>query len=89
VKIAIIGSGISGLSCAYLLNPLHDITLFEATANIGGHTATMAIEHRGENYNIDTGFIVYNDWTYPNFIKLMQELGVESKKNRNELQCKL
>jgi predicted NAD/FAD-binding protein len=80
VKIAIIGSGISGLSCAYLLNPLHDITLFEAAANIGGHTATIAIEHRGENYNIDTGFIVYNDWTYPNFIKLMTELGVESKK---------
>lgn len=79
MKIAIIGSGISGLTCAYLLNAEHDIHVFEKQGRIGGHTATKTIEHKNQTYHIDTGFIVYNDWTYPNFIKLMNELGIASQ----------
>jgi predicted NAD/FAD-binding protein len=79
VKIAIIGSGISSLTAAYLLSNLHDIQVFEADNRIGGHTATKHIEFAGESHAIDTGFIVYNDWTYPNFIRLMTTLGVPSR----------
>jgi predicted NAD/FAD-binding protein len=78
-QIAIIGSGISGLTCAYLLNKNYDITVFEANDYVGGHTATKDVKVNGEDYAIDTGFIVYNDWTYPNFIKLMSRLGVQSQ----------
>lgn len=76
-KIAIIGSGISGMTTAYLLNKKADITMFEANDYIGGHTATKNVELDGKSYNIDTGFIVYNDWTYPNFIKLMDILKID------------
>tara|TARA_Y100001934_G_scaffold139887_1_gene168730 strand:+ start:1210 stop:1839 length:630 start_codon:yes stop_codon:yes gene_type:complete len=76
-KIAIIGTGISGLTCAHLLNRQHDITVYEANDYIGGHTATKKISDNGETYHIDTGFIVFNDWTYPNFIKLINQLNVE------------
>jgi predicted NAD/FAD-binding protein len=77
-KIAIIGSGISGLTCGHLLHQKHDITLFEANNYIGGHTATKDVQVNGREYAIDTGFIVFNDWTYPNFIKLMKKIGVQS-----------
>ena len=76
-RIAIIGSGISGLTCAYLLHKQHDITVYEANDYIGGHTATKDIEVDGRQYAIDTGFIVFNDWTYPNFINLMDQIGVK------------
>ncbi len=79
MKIAIIGSGISGLTCAYLLQPHADITVFEADSRPGGHTATVDVELQGKHYAIDTGFIVFNDRTYPNFLRLMQQLGVVSK----------
>ncbi len=79
MKIAVIGSGISGLSCAYLLRQNHDVTLFEKEDRLGGHTATKQVQHGGKDYHIDTGFIVFNDWTYPNFIKLLDQLGVASK----------
>lgn len=79
MKIAIVGAGISGLSCAYRLHSQHDIHVFEAAPRPGGHTATIDIEYQGELFAIDTGFIVYNDWTYPNFIQLLNELGVESQ----------
>ena len=79
MKVAIIGSGISGLTCAYLLQQVADIQVFESAPNIGGHTATKDVVLDGKNYAIDTGFIVFNDWTYPNFIRLMDELGVKSK----------
>ncbi|PKF63350.1 FAD-dependent oxidoreductase [Psychromonas sp. psych-6C06] len=75
-KIAIVGSGISGLTCAYLLNKQHDITLFEAGEYIGGHTATKTVQAEGESWDIDTGFIVFNDRTYPNFEKLLSKIGV-------------
>ncbi|WP_045368510.1 NAD(P)/FAD-dependent oxidoreductase [Vibrio campbellii] len=76
-KIAIVGTGISGLTCGYYLHKEHDVTLFEANDYIGGHTATVDVSLNGKEYAIDTGFIVYNDRTYPNFIKMMKEIGVE------------
>lgn len=79
MKIAIVGTGISGLTAAYLLQHEHDITVFESEDRLGGHTATMDVSVAGKQYAIDTGFIVYNDWTYPNFIRLMDSLGVSSK----------
>lgn len=78
-KVAIIGAGISGLTSAYLLNRCCDITLFERADTIGGHTATKTFSHNGKEHAIDTGFIVYNDWTYPNFIKLLTKLGVATQ----------
>jgi predicted NAD/FAD-binding protein len=79
MKVAIIGSGISGLSCAHYLSVDHDVHVFEANRKIGGHTATVDVQLGTGRYAIDTGFIVFNDWTYPNFIALMNELGVASK----------
>jgi len=79
MKIAIIGSGISGLTAAHTLAPKHEVTLFEAAERLGGHTATMDVEVKDQAYAIDTGFIVFNDWTYPEFIKLMSGLGVQSQ----------
>ena len=76
-KIAIIGSGISGLVCAYLLSRKHDVTLFESNDYLGGHTHTHDIKVKGQDIRVDTGFIVYNDRSYPNFIKLLDELGCE------------
>jgi predicted NAD/FAD-binding protein len=78
-QIAIIGTGISGLTCGHLLNKKYDLTFFEANNYIGGHTATKDVEVNGRQYAIDTGFIVFNDWTYPNFIKLMDKIGVQSQ----------
>lgn len=79
MKIAIIGAGISGLTAAYRLCSAHDLTLFEANDYLGGHTNTVDVEWNGEHQVVDTGFIVFNDWTYPNFIKLLDELGVSSR----------
>ena len=79
MKIAIIGSGISGLTSAYLLNRSHEITLFEASDWIGGHTHTVQVTVNGQRHAVDTGFIVFNDWTYPHFIRLLGELGVRFK----------
>ncbi|MBM6445246.1 FAD-dependent oxidoreductase [Pseudomonas sp. MIL9] len=79
MNIAIIGSGISGLTCAYLLNRRHEITLFEASDWIGGHTHTVDVTVDGHRYAVDTGFIVFNDWTYPNFIRLLGQIGVGFK----------
>lgn len=78
-NIAVIGSGISGLTAAYLLSRRHSITLFEAGEQIGGHTATKSVSVDQAEYQIDTGFIVFNDRTYPNFIKLLSHLGVSSQ----------
>ncbi|WP_440056479.1 NAD(P)/FAD-dependent oxidoreductase (plasmid) [Pseudoalteromonas sp. T1lg65] len=75
-KIAIIGSGVSGMTAAYLLSKKYQVTVFEKNDYIGGHTATIDIEHQGERLAIDTGFIVFNDRTYPKFEKLLAEIGV-------------
>lgn len=80
MKIAIIGSGISGLTCAYHLHKNHDVTVYEANHYIGGHTATVDVDESGKPLAIDTGFIVYNDRTYPRFNRLLDELGVKGQK---------
>ena len=80
MKIAIIGSGISGLTTAYLLHKDHDITVFEANDYIGGHTHTHEISQNNKMWRVDSGFIVYNEKTYPNFIKLLKELKVKVQK---------
>ena len=79
MKIAVIGSGISGLSCAHYTSAEHEVSVFEANKQIGGHTATVDVQLGIRRFAIDTGFIVFNDWTYPNFIALMDELGVPSR----------
>ena len=80
MKIAIIGSGISGLTSAYLLHKKHDITLFESNNYIGGHTNTITVNDENNNQlNVDTGFIVYNNDTYPNFVKILNKLKVETQ----------
>jgi predicted NAD/FAD-binding protein len=79
VKIAIVGSGISGLVSAHLLHPRHDVTVFEAEGRIGGHTHTVDVEIEGEHHAVDTGFIVYNERTYPHFTRLLERLGVETQ----------
>lgn len=79
MKIAIIGTGIAGNVAAWKLCSEHDITVFEAADHVGGHTHTHTIDDNGRPLAIDTGFIVFNDWTYPNFIALLDELGVASQ----------
>lgn len=79
MKIAIIGSGIAGLTAAHLLARQHELTVYEKEGWIGGHTHTLDVHMDGQQLAIDTGFIVYNDRTYPNFMKLMTQLGVESQ----------
>ena len=79
MEIAVIGSGISGLACAHYLSANHRVSVFESSSQVGGHTATVDVQLGTRRYAIDTGFIVFNDWTYPHFIALMDELGVSSK----------
>ena len=79
MKIAIIGSGISGLTAAYHLSKNNEVSLFESSNRLGGHTATINVEHLGETLAVDIGFIVFNDWTYPNFIALLDEIGMQSQ----------
>jgi predicted NAD/FAD-binding protein len=79
LKIAIIGTGIAGNVVAYKLNPDHDITVYEAADYIGGHTNTIDAVEDGRRIPIDTGFIVFNDHTYPHFIRLLDEIGQESQ----------
>ena len=77
-RVAIIGSGISGASAAWALNPLHDVTLFESANHPGGHTATVDIDYDGTAISVDTGFIVYNELNYPNLTALFKHLGVKT-----------
>ncbi|MBY0243698.1 MAG: NAD(P)-binding protein [Burkholderiaceae bacterium] len=77
-RIAIIGSGISGLASAYFLNRQHDVVLFEAGGYLGGHTNTVDVTLEGRTHGVDTGFLVYNERTYPNLVALFDELGVNS-----------
>ena len=74
-RIAIVGTGIAGMTAAWHLHRHHDLTVFEANDYVGGHTATVDVERHGRHYAVDTGFIVFNDWTYPNFIDLLEAVG--------------
>jgi len=76
MKIAVVGAGIAGLYAAWRLAREHEVTVFEANDYAGGHTNTVDVEVAGQSWAIDTGFIVFNDWTYPNFIEMLRELGV-------------
>jgi predicted NAD/FAD-binding protein len=75
-KIAVIGSGISGLVSAYLLSEHYDVSLFEANDYLGGHTNTVSVDVAGEQHSIDTGFITFNKKTYPNFCHLLDTLNI-------------
>lgn len=79
MKLALVGTGIAGMTAAHLLHGEHDLTIYEAGEYIGGHTNTVEVEREGMTYAVDTGFIVFNDWTYPNFIGLLDRLGVASQ----------
>lgn len=79
MKIAIIGSGVAGLTAAHLLHPHHDIRVYESENYIGGHINTIDVPTEKTPISIDTGFIVFNDWTYPNFEKLINTLDVQTK----------
>ena len=79
MRIAIVGTGISGLVAAHKLHPEHEITVYEAGDRIGGHTHTVPVEAGDGTHWIDTGFIVFNDRNYPEFEALLAELGVASQ----------
>jgi predicted NAD/FAD-binding protein len=76
MKIAVVGTGISGMLAARLLADEHDIDVFEAGDYVGGHSNTVDVEFRGRSYALDTGFMVFNDRTYPNFVRMLEALGV-------------
>jgi predicted NAD/FAD-binding protein len=76
MRIAIIGTGISGMTSAYLLSEDHEVVVYEANNYVGGHTNTVDVSLNGHQYAVDTGFIVFNEKTYPNFVKLMKRLDV-------------
>jgi len=75
MRIAIIGTGIAGMTCGYLLGDDHEVTAYEVNSTIGGHTATVDVPLGGRTWPVDTGFIVFNHKTYPHFTRLMDHLG--------------
>jgi len=78
-KIAVIGSGISGLSSAYELSKAgHEVSLFEANDYFGGHTHTVDVTLDGQSFGVDTGFLVFNHKTYPNLVRLFAELEIDT-----------
>ena len=89
MKVAVVGTGIAGLTTAAGLADRHELTVFEAADWIGGHTNTVDVEEDGRIVAVDTGFIVFNDWTYPNFIALLKKLGVawQASNMSFSLQC--
>lgn len=79
MKVAVIGSGIAGNTLVWKLGGHHDVTVFEAGSHLGGHTHTHSLNIDGQNLEVDSGFIVFNERTYPNFIAMLDELGVEKQ----------
>ena len=78
-RVAIVGAGIAGLTAARALDADFDVTVFEAADYVGGHTRSLTVPFEGRDVVVDIGFIVFNDWTYPNFIRMLDELGVASQ----------
>ncbi|MDX1584418.1 MAG: FAD-dependent oxidoreductase, partial [Thermoanaerobaculia bacterium] len=78
-RIAVIGAGIAGMSAAHLLSRKHEVHLFEKRKRLGGHTNTVTVDSPAGKLPVDTGFIVHNDRTYPNFVRLLNELGVDTQ----------
>jgi predicted NAD/FAD-binding protein len=79
MTIAIVGTGVSGLVCGWMLHRDHDVTLFEANDYVGGHTHTVPVELAGRRFDVDTGFLVYNERTYPAFTEILRRLGVATQ----------
>jgi predicted NAD/FAD-binding protein len=79
MRIAIVGTGVSGLVCAHILSRNHDVTVFEADDRPGGHANTVSIDIAGETHDVDTGFLVYNERNYPGLVRLFENLGVQTK----------
>ncbi len=79
MRVAIVGTGISGLTVAHMLAPQHEIAVFESNDYAGGHTNTVHVELEAGQWDVDTGFIVYNERNYPNFARLLGKLGVETQ----------
>lgn len=79
MKVAIIGSGVAGLTCTHLLAPHHEVTLFEADARPGGHANTVRVDRDGASWPVDTGFIVYNERNYPILSRLFRDLRIETR----------
>mgnify|MGYP003305482571 FL=1 len=79
LNIAVIGTGIAGMSAAWLLSKRHQITVFEQNERIGGHTSTVELDVKKKKVPIDTGFIVYNEKNYPNFVQLLKYLAVQTQ----------
>jgi predicted NAD/FAD-binding protein len=77
--VAVVGGGVSGLSAAYFLGQRHDVSLFEKDRRLGGHAHTHFLSHGGRDWTMDSGFLVYNHRTYPSFVRLLDELGVEGQ----------
>ncbi len=82
MKIAVVGAGVTGLVAAYRLGRTHEVTLFESEARLGGHANTVEVREHGRTLALDTGFLVFNTQTYPNFVALLAELGVPSAPSR-------
>jgi predicted NAD/FAD-binding protein len=81
MRIAIVGTGVSGLVAAHQLHRKHEIVVYEAAERLGGHSNTVEVEDEAGSHAIDTGFIVFNDRNYPNFEALLAELGVASQRS--------
>ena len=88
-SIGIIGSGIAGLSCCYFLGKEFDLTLIDQNKYLGGHTNTVTIKEAGKSIPIDTGFMVFNDYTYPNLLELFSRLNVKSYETSMSLEFKI
>ena len=81
MKIAVIGTGISGMLAARMLAADHEVHVFEANEYLGGHTNTIEVEAFGRRYRLDTGFMVFNHRTYPNFIRMLRLLGISEQES--------
>src|SRR5580704_5555558 len=80
MNLAVVGSGIAGMLISYLLHQHgHQVIVLEANDYAGGHTHTHALTQGGSTYRVDSWFIVFNDWTYPNFMRLLKLLHIPSQ----------